>query len=158
MDDVKGVGGNLPAAGRKVEAMSTASKVAAYKERYPEVFCPEPRCLWRTGDGSPCPRHPNARRVAHTPVSAALPIRPGTGGPAVSVMSPGERFSLASFTPSGKGFDCNLEYREKAANGSTLLAHRFVMFHPTFAGAQEWCAQTNQCEANAILARKGGAK
>ena len=36
--------------------MSTASKVAASKEKHPERFCPQPRCLWRT-DGQYCPRH-----------------------------------------------------------------------------------------------------
>ena len=84
--DTSGAGGNGPVAGRKVEAMSTASKVAAYKEAHPEVFCPESRCLWRTGDGSPCPRHPNAvSRAARKPAETrdALPLRPGTVGPAV---------------------------------------------------------------------------
>ena len=36
--------------------MSTASKVAENKERYPDKYCPAPRCLWRTGGGR-CPRH-----------------------------------------------------------------------------------------------------
>lgn len=36
--------------------MSTASKVAAMKERCPDLYCPAPRCLRRTGGGW-CPRH-----------------------------------------------------------------------------------------------------
>jgi hypothetical protein len=36
--------------------MSTASKVAASKLAHPEMYCPVPRCLWRTGGGR-CPRH-----------------------------------------------------------------------------------------------------
>ncbi len=36
--------------------MSVQSVVAKAKERYPEQYCPEPRCLWHTG-GGPCPRH-----------------------------------------------------------------------------------------------------
>ena len=34
-----------------------AAKVAESKRLHPERFCPASRCLWRTGDGSPCPRH-----------------------------------------------------------------------------------------------------
>jgi len=34
-----------------------AASVAKSKERNPEKFCPVNRCLWRTGDGSRCPRH-----------------------------------------------------------------------------------------------------
>lgn len=37
--------------------MNTAAKVAARKEAHPELYCPHKRCLWRTGDGSYCPRH-----------------------------------------------------------------------------------------------------
>jgi hypothetical protein len=33
-----------------------AARVARLKERHPEQYCPEPRCLWHTG-GGPCPRH-----------------------------------------------------------------------------------------------------
>ena len=33
-----------------------AAKVAADKLEHPER-CPERHCLWRTGDGSYCPRH-----------------------------------------------------------------------------------------------------
>lgn len=33
------------------------ANVAQAKERQPELYCPERRCLWRTGDGSYCPRH-----------------------------------------------------------------------------------------------------
>jgi hypothetical protein len=36
--------------------MSTASKVAERKAKKPELYCPQPGCLWRTG-GERCPRH-----------------------------------------------------------------------------------------------------
>ena len=36
--------------------MSTQSKVALRKERFPEQYCTYPRCLWHTGGGR-CPRH-----------------------------------------------------------------------------------------------------
>ena len=39
--------------------MSTASKVAEDKLNHPWKFCPVKRCLWKTGDGSYCPRHIN---------------------------------------------------------------------------------------------------
>ena len=38
----------------------TAAQVARQKADRPELFCPEPDCLWRTGGGY-CPRH--AERV-----------------------------------------------------------------------------------------------
>jgi len=34
-----------------------AAQVAAEKQEHPERFCPVKKCLWRTGDGSRCPRH-----------------------------------------------------------------------------------------------------
>lgn len=37
--------------------MNTAAKVAERKRNRPELYCPAPRCLWLTGDGSLCPRH-----------------------------------------------------------------------------------------------------
>jgi DNA-directed RNA polymerase specialized sigma24 family protein len=37
--------------------MRIAAQVARDKELHPERFCPAHRCLWRTGDGSRCPRH-----------------------------------------------------------------------------------------------------
>ncbi len=33
------------------------ARAAKTKEAHPERYCPAPKCLWRTGDGSPCPRH-----------------------------------------------------------------------------------------------------
>ena len=39
---------------------SVAAKVAQQKREHPERYCPEPRCLWRTGDGRHCPRHVQA--------------------------------------------------------------------------------------------------
>lgn len=37
--------------------MGIAATVAKRKKKNPEKFCPARRCLWRTGDGSRCPRH-----------------------------------------------------------------------------------------------------
>ncbi len=37
--------------------MNVAAQVAKSKEKYPEKFCPAPRCLWRTVRGTTCPRH-----------------------------------------------------------------------------------------------------
>ena len=34
-----------------------AAKVAADKAENPDKFCPVKRCLWKTGDGTHCPRH-----------------------------------------------------------------------------------------------------
>jgi hypothetical protein len=47
--------------------MSTAAKVRAAKERHPEFFCPDPRCLWRkfsafTGKVTPCPKHEGGQK------------------------------------------------------------------------------------------------
>jgi hypothetical protein len=44
---------------------SAAKAARESKERHPELYCPEPRCLWRTVKrvspttlaGGPCPRH-----------------------------------------------------------------------------------------------------
>ena len=44
--------------------MRTAAKVAAHKEAHPELYCPEPRCLWRTGGGR-CPRHERVTAFMH---------------------------------------------------------------------------------------------
>ncbi len=32
-------------------------KVALDKEKNPELYCPTRKCLWKTFDGSKCPRH-----------------------------------------------------------------------------------------------------
>lgn len=37
-----------------------AKKVRENKEKHPELYCPNPKCLWRTG-GGPCPRHAPAK-------------------------------------------------------------------------------------------------
>ena len=45
--------------------MSIAAKVRTKKEKWPERFCADPRCLWRTDtrDGfRPCPTHPQLVR------------------------------------------------------------------------------------------------
>lgn len=36
---------------------SPAAQVAQRKREKPWLYCPVPRCLWRTGDGTLCPRH-----------------------------------------------------------------------------------------------------
>ena len=36
---------------------NTAQKARKNKEAHPEFYCPDKKCLWRTGDGSRCPRH-----------------------------------------------------------------------------------------------------
>lgn len=51
--------------------MSTRVKVALDKEKHPERYCPEPRCLWKTAKlnhttqqyegGGPCPQHGGKR-------------------------------------------------------------------------------------------------
>lgn len=41
---------------------------ARAKERHPEAYCPEPRCLWRTGGGR-CPRHPGPFVVTPKPIA-----------------------------------------------------------------------------------------
>jgi len=38
-----------------------AASVRKSKEAHPERFCPVKDCLWRTGDGSRCPKHGGAR-------------------------------------------------------------------------------------------------
>ena len=43
---------------------SINGKVGRDKEKHPEKFCPTRRCLWRTGDGSYCPRHRRDTLVA----------------------------------------------------------------------------------------------
>jgi hypothetical protein len=50
--------------------MSTAAKVAANKEKHPELYCPKKRCLWRTGDGTYCPRHKPQVQDAKIPATA----------------------------------------------------------------------------------------
>jgi hypothetical protein len=47
--------------------MSTASKVAADKEKHPEKYCPHVHCLWRTG-GPLCARHAKALRTYVEPL------------------------------------------------------------------------------------------
>lgn len=51
----------------------TQAKVGQEKAAHPERFCPEPRCLWKTG-GSRCPRH---RRQEPAPVDAARNVDSG---------------------------------------------------------------------------------
>ena len=44
------------------------AQVAKDKLEHPERYCPEPRCLWRTGDGDYCPRHEDrGPRLRRTP-------------------------------------------------------------------------------------------
>lgn len=38
--------------------MANAAQAARErKEKKPQLYCPNPRCLWMTGDGRPCPNH-----------------------------------------------------------------------------------------------------
>jgi hypothetical protein len=39
--------------------MNTAAKVRQRKEKYPEAYCADPKCLWSLKSG-PCPKHPEA--------------------------------------------------------------------------------------------------
>jgi hypothetical protein len=50
--------------------MNTASKVAEYKREHPHLYCPVPRCLWRTG-GERCPRHKLSNEEMREPELAA---------------------------------------------------------------------------------------
>ena len=55
--------------------MRIAAKVRLEKEKYPERFCTDKKCLWRiwTRDGAkPCPKHMNERHAASlTPTETA---------------------------------------------------------------------------------------
>ena len=54
--------------------MNIQAKVAIDKQKYPERFCPAPRCLWKTAKlnhetqlhegGGHCPRHGSAQSVS----------------------------------------------------------------------------------------------
>lgn len=42
--------------------MSIAARIRENKNRHPELYCPDKRCLWRkyndaTGEWTPCPMH-----------------------------------------------------------------------------------------------------
>jgi hypothetical protein len=41
-------------------------RVAQNKQKRPEIYCPAPRCLWRTGGGY-CPRHQPLEEDDHEP-------------------------------------------------------------------------------------------
>lgn len=63
---------------------STAAAVRAAKERHPKHYCPEPGCLWRTGDGSRCPHHALSRVAPNPQSTARRPgAQPATAGPAI---------------------------------------------------------------------------
>lgn len=49
---------------------SVAKSVSNNKAKHPELYCPEPRCLWRTGGGR-CPRHrlAESKSIAHEPLN-----------------------------------------------------------------------------------------
>ena len=60
--------------------MNSYQAVRERKELHPELFCPVPRCLWRTGgkNGSPCRNHPVASTQPHpasTPPQSVAPRR-----------------------------------------------------------------------------------
>lgn len=75
----------------------------------------------------------------------------------VNVLTEGERFCLATFAgnSNGKGYDCFIQLREKIKGGSRIVVDRFIMYHPTLAGARAWCIKHQRIETNAILNRKG---
>lgn len=67
--------------------MNVAAKVALEKEKYPDRFCPAPRCLWRTTrynhetglreplancPGGRCPRHQVATSSLGEKLTGAL--------------------------------------------------------------------------------------
>lgn len=43
---------------------NVAAKVAKHKRLHPELYCPHPKCLWRTNGGR-CPRHPAPKPLAN---------------------------------------------------------------------------------------------
>lgn len=59
-----------------------APSVAARKNANPHLYCPDPKCLWMTGDGRHCPRHGGpewdtrweelARRISRGEITVAL--------------------------------------------------------------------------------------
>lgn len=75
-----------------------AAKVRAYKEKHPELYCPDPKCLWRvvTSYGrkpNPCPRHMSGMQEAISPAQTGLTAqndntdRQGSGAVADESMS-----------------------------------------------------------------------
>jgi hypothetical protein len=60
--------------------VNTAAKVAERKQRQPDLYCSEPRCLWLTGGGK-CPRHggpawtPERQREASAKARGEAPER-----------------------------------------------------------------------------------
>jgi hypothetical protein len=57
----------------------TQAKVAQNKAAHPELFCPEERCLWRTGGGR-CPRHsPPTTEVEYERIHHAAHTGDGSG-------------------------------------------------------------------------------
>jgi len=48
---------------------SVAKSVREHKELHPELYCP--KCLWRTGDGSYCPRH-HPHRLVEFPTNRVI--------------------------------------------------------------------------------------
>ncbi len=47
--------------------MKIKAQVALRKKKYPERFCPVPKCLWRTEGGEFCPRHSSGTSKSQTP-------------------------------------------------------------------------------------------
>lgn len=70
--------------------MSTASKVAANKLKHPELYCPHPRCLWRTGGGR-CPRH-QVGTIARLDPAAGWPTE--ENAPLVPIVDTKEEYSI----------------------------------------------------------------
>jgi hypothetical protein len=58
---------------------SVAKSVRLFKERRPDRFCADPKCLWMTqGGAKPCPKHPVKPVVA--PVECVVCFDPITAG------------------------------------------------------------------------------
>ena len=67
---------------------SAAASARRHKERHPELYCHDPRCLWATARSGPCPRHPEP--LTPSPEPATTPTEPhSTAGESLK----GETFS-----------------------------------------------------------------
>jgi hypothetical protein len=62
---------------------SAAASARRHKERHPELYCSDPRCLWATARSGPCPRHPEP--LAPSPDRATTPPEPDPVGPEESL-------------------------------------------------------------------------
>lgn len=74
---------------------SATKSARVTKEKHPEFYCPVTRCLWRTGDGSRCPKHggePKPSGEARLPVKGErVEYRAGFQSPVYRGVATGER-------------------------------------------------------------------